>query len=127
MSCQNSTPITTTQTFALRPCYSIVHNATNARYDVRGSTLAELIKSCLANRGRVPDSLRAFCHSHVQQEALSYIEFFTERLLFGPNGRLSPYEYHYWMKPFVAKMKFRPPTGKNLGISDHQVSIQDKA
>ena len=43
-----------------------------------------------ADRGR-----RAFYEHHVQLEALTYLECFTAKLLFGPGGRLCPHEYHY--------------------------------
>lgn len=50
---------------------------------------------CLKNRATVPLARRAYYERYVQQEALTYLEHFTARLLFGPDGRLPPHEYHY--------------------------------
>ncbi|MCE0907740.1 hypothetical protein LU664_026575 [Pseudomonas kurunegalensis] len=82
-----------------RSCYMTVLRAADARYDVRGSILAELVKSCLINRSRIPSSLKARFGVYLHPEALTYIEILTERLLFGPAGRFSPHEYRYLSKP----------------------------
>lgn len=79
----------------LRSCYSAVLGAADARYDVRGYVLSELVKSCLKNRARIPQSSRAYCDSYVQPEVFTYLEFLTRCLLFGPGGRFSPHEYRY--------------------------------
>lgn len=79
----------------LQCCYKTIINTIEARYDVRGSLLAELVRSSLENRARASASLRQYCSSYVQEEALSYIDRVTERLLFGPNGRFSAAEYGY--------------------------------
>ncbi|MDI3357923.1 hypothetical protein MO767_26805 [Pseudomonas sp. UYIF39] len=76
-------------------CYATVIKAVDARYDIRGYMLAELVKLCLKNRARVLDGRRTFYECHVQLEALTYLECFTANLLFGPGGRLCPHEYHY--------------------------------
>ncbi|MCY1297138.1 hypothetical protein D9M70_465660 [compost metagenome] len=76
-------------------CYSTVIRAVDARYDIRGYLLAELVMLCLKNRATVPLVRRAYYERFVQPEALTYLEHFTARLLFGPGGRFSPHEYHY--------------------------------
>lgn len=76
-------------------CYATVIKAVDARYDIRGYMLAELVKLCLKNRARILPSQRAFYERHVQIEALTYVECFTAKLLFGPGGRLCPRAYHY--------------------------------
>lgn len=76
-------------------CYATVIKAIDARYDIRGYMLAELVKLCLKNRARILDGRRTFYERHVQLEALTYLECFTAKLLFGPGGRLCPHEYHY--------------------------------
>lgn len=86
------------QEIVYRFCYSTIINAVDARYDVRGSLLAEMVKLCLENRGRVPFPLRTRYDSLVQQKAISYLESFTAELLFGPSGRFSPNEYCYLTK-----------------------------
>lgn len=86
---------THTHGLAFRYCYRTVIKAVEERYDVRGSSLAQLVQSCLERRGRVPPALRVRYTPHVRQEALTYIELITARLLFGPYGRLSPHEYRY--------------------------------
>lgn len=78
-----------------RDCYSTVIKAVDARYDVRGYLLAELVKLCLKNRATIPLARRRHYEQHVQEEALTYLEKFTTHLLFGPNGRFSPDEYRY--------------------------------
>lgn len=84
--------------FIFRSCYSTVLRSIDARYDVRGSFLAELIKSCLRNRAKIPPPVKEFFQTHVQPEAISAIEFLTVYLLFGPKGRFSPNEYRYKLK-----------------------------
>ncbi len=77
-------------------CYATVTKAVGARYDIRGYMLAELLKLSLKNRARIIGGRRrAFYEHHVQLEALTYLECFTAKLLFGPGGRLCPHEYHY--------------------------------
>ncbi|MDH1930477.1 hypothetical protein [Pseudomonas sp. GD03696] len=76
-------------------CYSIVLNTVERRYDVRGYILSQLIMVCLQNRAVVPPLRRVYFERYVQQEALSYLERVTARLLFGPIGRFSPNEYRY--------------------------------
>ena len=83
----------------LRSCYLTVFRAADARYDVRGSVLAELVKSCLMSRSRIQSSLTSRIGIDVQQEALAYVEALTVSLLFGPAGRFSPHEYRYLSKP----------------------------
>lgn len=69
--------------------------AINDRYDVRGSILSELIKSCLKNRSKVHPALVACYGDFVRLEVILYVECFTECLLFGPSGRFSLREYRY--------------------------------
>lgn len=83
----------------LRSCYLTVFRAADARYDVRGSVLAELVKSCLTNRSRIQSSLKTRISGYVQPEALAYVEALTVSLLYGPSGRFSPHEYFYLSKP----------------------------
>lgn len=78
-----------------RDCYSTVLKATDARYDVRGYLLAELVVLCLKNRAVVPMCHRPYYESCVQKEAIAFLQRFTARLLFGPGGRFSPHEYRY--------------------------------
>lgn len=98
MSGQKAPASSRHQHLVFRYCYRTVIKAVDERYDVRGSILAELVRSCLENRGRITLSQRDFYSRSVLQEAVTYLEFFTERLLFGPHGRLSPTEYRYLMK-----------------------------
>lgn len=98
MRIQNVSLSSQTQGLVFWYCYRTVLKAIDERYDVRGSTLAELVRSCLENRGRPSPSQRAYYNRHMQQEALAFLECFTERLLFGPDGRLSLHEYRYLVK-----------------------------
>lgn len=95
MDYENAYLSTQTHGLAFQYCYRTIIKAVEERYDVRGSSLAQLVQSCLERRGRVPPALRARYTPHVRQEALTYIELITARLLFGPYGRLSPREYRY--------------------------------
>lgn len=76
-------------------CYRTVLRAVDARYDVRGSVLAEMVKACLAHRAILPAAQRAYFTQHAPEEAVAYLEKFTATLLFGPQGRFSPQEYRY--------------------------------
>ncbi|ORL69780.1 hypothetical protein B7H19_08810 [Pseudomonas putida] len=76
-------------------CWTTVLKAVDARYDVRGSMLSPLVKQCLENRAKVPQSQRALYERFVQKEALAYTECITALLLFGRAGRFSPSEYRY--------------------------------
>lgn len=98
MSVKKAPPSSQHQRLVFRYCYRTIIKAVDDRYDVRGSILAELVRSCLEHRGRITAFQRDFYNRSVQQEALTYLELFTERLLFGPYGRLSPHEYCYLMK-----------------------------
>lgn len=76
-------------------CYCTVLRAVDARYDVRGYVLAEMVKACLVHRATLPAAQRAHFAQHVPGEAMAYLEKFTAMLLFGPKGRFSPQEYRY--------------------------------
>jgi len=76
-------------------CFATVLKAVDARYDVRGYILAEMVRACLENRGRVPLTQRAHYERYAQKEAIAFTEHFTASLLFGAAGRFSPYEYLY--------------------------------
>ncbi|GLF14354.1 hypothetical protein JQS64_26890 [Pseudomonas aeruginosa] len=76
-------------------CYRTVLHTVDARYDVRGYVLAEMVKACLAHRAILPATQRAYFAQHAPEEAVAYLEEFTATLLFGPQGRFSPQEYHY--------------------------------
>lgn len=76
-------------------CFNTVLKAVDARYDVRGYMLAELVRLCLENRARVPLIHRAHYDRYVQQEAIDFLEQFASHLLFGSTGRFSPDEYRY--------------------------------
>ncbi|ALY63733.1 MULTISPECIES: hypothetical protein [Pseudomonas aeruginosa group] len=76
-------------------CYRTVLRAVDARYDVRGSVLAEMVKACLAQRATLPAALRAHFAQYAPAEAMAYLERVTATLLFGPKGRFSPQEYRY--------------------------------
>lgn len=80
---------------AYHSCYRTVLQAVDTRYDVRGSVLAGMVKACLAHRAILPATQRAYFAQHAPEEAVAYLEKFTATLLFGPQGRLSPQEYHY--------------------------------
>ncbi|MCY1304297.1 hypothetical protein D9M71_169920 [compost metagenome] len=95
MSAQHASPKARYQRPAYYSCYSTVIRAVDARYDIRGYLLAELVMLCLKNRATVPLARRAYYERYVQLEALTYLEHLTARLLFGPGGRFSPHEYHY--------------------------------
>ncbi|WP_132914002.1 hypothetical protein [Pseudomonas aeruginosa] len=43
-------------------CYRTVLRAVDARYDVRGSVLAEMVKACLAQRATLPAALTRPAH-----------------------------------------------------------------
>ena len=75
-------------------CYATVLKATDARYDVRGYLLSQVVSLCLGNRATVPLAYRDQYDRCVQREALTFVEYFTARLLFG-SGRFSPHEYRY--------------------------------
>lgn len=72
--------------------------AANARYDVRGYLLSQLVNLCLSNRATVPRVYRDHYERCVQKEALKFVEYFTAQLLFG-SGRFSPHEYRYRLSP----------------------------
>jgi hypothetical protein len=76
-------------------CYATVIKTVDARYDIRGYILAELVKLCLKYRAKISGGRRAFYERYVKLEALTYLECVTAELLFGPGGRLCPHEYHY--------------------------------
>lgn len=80
---------------AYHSCYRTVLDTVDARYDVRGSVLAEMVKACLAHRAILPAAQRAYFTQHAPEEAVAYLEKFTATLLFGPQGRFSPQEYRY--------------------------------
>lgn len=75
--------------------YRAVLQAVEARYDVHGSVLAEMIRACPTDRAALPVSRRVYCAEHAIPEAIRYLEQLTARLLFGANGRFSPEEYRY--------------------------------
>lgn len=81
--------------FVYHSCFATVLKAVDARYDVRGYILAEMVRVCLENRGRMPLTQRAHYERYAQKEAIAFTELFTASLLFGAAGRLSPYEYLY--------------------------------
>jgi hypothetical protein len=93
MSSQLATRSSPNQLPVFCDCYSTVLRAVDARYDVRGYLLAELVVLCLKNRATVPLVRRAYYEGNVQEEAIRYLEYFTANLLFGPKGRFSPQEY----------------------------------
>lgn len=76
-------------------CYRAVLRAVDARYDVRGSVLAEMVRSCLMNRATLPVTRRTYYAEHATPEAMRHLEQLTSRLLFGRKGRFSPEEFHY--------------------------------
>lgn len=76
-------------------CYHTVLHTVDARYDVRGSVLAEMVKACLANRATLSAEQRECFVQHAPEEAVAYLEKFTATLLFGSLGRFSPQEYRY--------------------------------
>ncbi|MCG3645606.1 hypothetical protein NC656_14470 [Pseudomonas asiatica] len=95
MSSKQAPPRHHIQRPLFRDCYSTVIRAVDARYDVRGYLLAELVKLCLKNRATIPPARRRYYECNVQEQAITYLEQCTSRLLFGPNGRFSPDEYRY--------------------------------
>ena len=76
-------------------CYQIVLRAVDARYDVRGYVLAEMVKACLAHRATLSAAQRVYFAQYAPTEAAAYLERLTAMLLFGPQGRFSPQEYRY--------------------------------
>lgn len=80
---------------AYHSCYRTVLDTVDARYDVRGSVLAEMVKACLAQRATLPAALRAHFAQYAPAEAMAYLERVTATLLFDPKGRFSPQEYRY--------------------------------
>ncbi len=95
MSSQQASSSTRNQRPPYTDCYSTVIRAVDAKYDVRGYLLSQLVVLCLKNRAAIPSARRAYYESCVQKEAITYLEQFTAHLLFGPNGRFSPDEYRY--------------------------------
>lgn len=81
--------------FVFRSCYATVLSRVDARYDVRGYLLAQMVKLCLQNRGRLPRVSRDFYTQYAQAETIAFLEMCVTHLLFGPAGRFSPQEYHY--------------------------------
>lgn len=75
-------------------CYATVLRAADARYDVRGYVLSELVSLCLGNRATVPLVYRAHYERYAQKEAIAFVESFTAQLFFRA-GRFSPHEYRY--------------------------------
>ncbi|WP_236179225.1 hypothetical protein [Pseudomonas mosselii] len=78
-----------------RSCYRTVLHTVDARYDIRGSVLAEMVKACLAHRAILSAAQRMYLAQYAPEEAVAYLEKCTATLLFGPQGRFSPQEYHY--------------------------------
>ncbi|TDJ79174.1 hypothetical protein E2H86_00780 [Pseudomonas putida] len=76
-------------------CYNTVLRKVDARYDIRGYVLAQMVKLCLQSRGTLPLAYRSFYAQYAQAEAIAFLEACVTHLLFGPAGRLSPQEYHY--------------------------------
>jgi len=95
MRSKHALPSPTIQRALFRDCYSTLIRAVDARYDVRGYLLSELVKLCLKNRATIPLSKRHYYGGCVRAEAITYLEQLTTHLLFGPNGRFSPDEYRY--------------------------------
>lgn len=83
-----------TATLVFHSCYATVLKAADARYDVRGYLLSQIVNLCLGNRATVPLAYRDHYERYVQREALTFVECFTAQLLFG-SGRFSPHEYCY--------------------------------
>lgn len=82
-------------TLVFRSCYSTILKMMDAKYDVRGYVLSQLVKVCLENRALVPLARRSYFEQFVQKDALLSLECFSAQLLFGPAGRFSPHEYNY--------------------------------
>ncbi|EMR49354.1 hypothetical protein PPUTLS46_001777 [Pseudomonas putida LS46] len=76
-------------------CYRTILRAMDERYDIRGYVLAEMVRTCLKYRAILPAIQRSYFALHAQSEAITYLEHLTANLLFGPQGRFSPGEYHY--------------------------------
>nr|WP_286919549.1 hypothetical protein [Pseudomonas sp. UBA6753] len=89
-------------------CYATVLRAADARYDVRGYVLSELVSLCLGNRATVPLVYRAHYERYAQKEAIAFVESFTAQLFFRA-GRFSPHEYRY--RPGAPTSCGQSPTG----------------
>ncbi|POA54783.1 MULTISPECIES: hypothetical protein [unclassified Pseudomonas] len=76
-------------------CYRTILCAMDERYDIRGYVLAEMVKTCLKHRACLSAAQRERFIRYAQPEAIIYLEYLTANLLFGPQGRFSPKEYHY--------------------------------
>lgn len=76
-------------------CYDTVLRAVDARYDVRGYVLAEMVKACLVHRATLTAAQRVYFAQYAPREAAAYLERLAAMLLFGPKGRFSPQEYRY--------------------------------
>jgi len=81
--------------FVLHSCYDTVLRKVDARYDIRGYVLAQMVTLCLQSRGTLPLAHRDFYAQYAQPEAIAFLEMYVTHLLFGPAGRFSPQEYHY--------------------------------
>ncbi|MBP2271333.1 hypothetical protein J3A98_002026 [Pseudomonas sp. BP6] len=88
-------PLTAHSRFVFHSCYDTVLRTVEARYDVRGYVLSQMIKLCLQSRGTLSLAQRKFYGQYAQSEAIAFLEMCVTHLLFGPAGRFSPQEYHY--------------------------------
>lgn len=95
MSYQKSPRVPTPQGGAFHSCYDTVLRMVDARYDIRGYVLAQMVRLCLQSRGTLPLAYRNFYAQYAQDEAIAFLEMCVTHLLFGPAGRFSPQEYHY--------------------------------
>ncbi|WBM49489.1 hypothetical protein M2J85_07040 [Pseudomonas putida] len=75
-------------------CYATVLKKADARFDVRGYVLSQLVVLCLDNRATLPQAYRAHYERYAKREAIAFVETLTAQLLFG-SGRFSPQEYRY--------------------------------
>lgn len=95
MSYQKSPQAPIRRGFVFHSCYATVLRMVDARYDVRGYVLSQMVKHCLQSRGTLPIPHRNFYAQYAQAEAIAFLEKCVTHLLFGPAGRFSPQEYHY--------------------------------
>lgn len=61
--------------------YEAIYKAVDRHYDIRGSALSALVKTCLESRGQIPHAQREKFRKIVPEEYFDYIETATKAQL----------------------------------------------
>ena len=83
MNDQKSPPSVHSKAVVFHSCYDTVLRKVDARYDIRGYVLAQMVKLCLQSRGTLPLAYRSFYAQYAQAEAIAFLEACVTHLLFG--------------------------------------------